>query len=94
MNLSVYSTRIYDLVRDQPPRFGEATALGFVFLVVLLALALLYQWYLRGKSFTTVSGRGYIKRIEDSEEWRRAAQQPATPTPPGSRTARSRTLVS
>ncbi|HZS02013.1 MAG TPA: iron ABC transporter permease [Chloroflexota bacterium] len=59
VNLSVYSTRIYDLVRDQPPRFGEATALGFVFLLVLLGLALMQQWYLRGKSFTTVTGRGY-----------------------------------
>jgi iron(III) transport system permease protein len=58
-NISVYSTRIYDLVRDQPPRFGEATALGFVFLLVLLGLALMQQWYLRGKSFTTVTGRGY-----------------------------------
>lgn len=59
VNISVYSTRIYDLVRDQPPRFGEATALGFVFLLVLVGLALLYQWYLAGKSFATVTGRGY-----------------------------------
>ncbi|HLQ32576.1 MAG TPA: ABC transporter permease subunit, partial [Chloroflexota bacterium] len=38
VGIFVYSTRIYDLVKDQPPRFGEATALGFVFLVVMLAL--------------------------------------------------------
>jgi iron(III) transport system permease protein len=73
VNLSVYSTRIYDLVRDQPPRFGEATALGFVFLVALLALALLYQWYLRGKSFTTVTGRGYTAAPVRLGGWGRAA---------------------
>jgi iron(III) transport system permease protein len=70
VNLSVYSTRIYDLVRDQPPRFGEATALGFVFLIVLLGLAVLYQWYLRGKSFTTVTGKGYTPAPVLLGRWR------------------------
>jgi iron(III) transport system permease protein len=69
-NISVYSTRIYDLVRDQPPRFGEATALGFVFLVTLLGLALLYQWYIRGKSFTTVTGQGYSQAPVRLGRWR------------------------
>jgi iron(III) transport system permease protein len=70
INLSVYSTRIYDLVRDQPPRFGEATALGFVFLIVLLGLAFLYQWYLRGKSFVTITGRGYTPAPAHLGRWR------------------------
>jgi iron(III) transport system permease protein len=70
VNLAVYSTRIYDLVRDQPPRFGEATALGFVFLVVMLGLALLYQWALRGKSFTTITGRGYTPTPVQLGRWR------------------------
>ncbi len=70
VNLAVYSTRIYDLVRDQPPRFGEATALGFVFLVVMLGLAVLYQWALRGKSFTTITGRGYTPTPVQLGRWR------------------------
>jgi iron(III) transport system permease protein len=60
VGLWVYSTRIYDLARDIPPHYGEATALGFVFLVLLMLFAALYQWYLRGRSFVTVTGRGYI----------------------------------
>jgi iron(III) transport system permease protein len=57
--ISVYSTRIYDLVHDQPPRYGESTALGFVVLVVMLLLAWLYQRAINGRSFTTVTGKSY-----------------------------------
>ncbi len=59
VGIFVYSTRIYDLVKDQPPRFGEATALGFVFLVVMLALAWLYQRAISGRSYVTVTGKSY-----------------------------------
>src|SRR5581483_11497889 len=57
--ISVYSTRIYDLVRDQPPHFGEATALGFVFLLVMVVLAVFYQRAIRGRSFVTVTGKSF-----------------------------------
>jgi iron(III) transport system permease protein len=56
----VYATRIYDYTRSEPPGFGEATALGSVFLAVLTILAFYYQKYLRGKrKFTVVTGQGY-----------------------------------
>src|SRR5207248_10438060 len=57
--ISVYSTRIYDLAHDQPPRFGEATALGFIFLVVMMGLAIFYQRAIRGRSYTTVTGKSF-----------------------------------
>jgi iron(III) transport system permease protein len=69
-NISVYSTRIYDLFRTQPPHIGEATALGFIFLIVLVGLAVLYQWYLRGKVFTTVTGHGYSTAPARLGRWR------------------------
>jgi iron(III) transport system permease protein len=69
-NISVYSTRIYDLFREQPPRVGEATALGFIFLVVLVGLAVLYQRYVRGRSFTTVTGQGYSTAAVRLGRWR------------------------
>ncbi len=59
VGIFVYSTRIYDLVRDQPPRFGEATALGFIFLVVMLGLAYFYQRAISGRSYVTVTGKSY-----------------------------------
>jgi iron(III) transport system permease protein len=57
--IAVYSTRIYDLVHDQPPRYGESTVLGFVVLVVMLLLAWFYQRAISGRSYTTVTGKSY-----------------------------------
>jgi iron(III) transport system permease protein len=71
--ISVYSTRIYDLVRDSPPLYGQATALGFIFLVVMVILALLYQGYLNGKSFTVITGQGYSSTPVRLLGWRRCA---------------------
>lgn len=60
VGIYVYSTRIYDYIRQEPPAYGEATALGSVFLVVLAVLLFFYWRYLRGKrKFTVVSGQGY-----------------------------------
>ncbi|MGH7830841.1 MAG: ABC transporter permease, partial [Candidatus Binatia bacterium] len=60
VGIFVYSTRIYDYIRQEPPAFGEATALGSVFLVVLAVLLFFYWRYLRGqRKFTVVTGQGY-----------------------------------
>lgn len=68
--IPVYSTRIYDLVREQPPSYGSATALGFVFLLVMVVLAVVYQLYLRGRAFTTVTGQGYSAAPVRLRRWR------------------------
>ena len=60
VGIYVYSTRIYDYIRHEPPAFGEATALGSVFLAVLAVLLFYYGRYLRGeRKFTVVTGQGY-----------------------------------
>lgn len=69
----VYATRVYDYTRQEPPAFGEATALGSVFLLVLVVLAFLYQGYLRGKSFAVVTGQGYSTTRVKLGRWRYAA---------------------
>jgi iron(III) transport system permease protein len=59
-NIYVYGTRIYDYLRQEPPAYGEATALGSVFLLVLVVLAFFYRRYFQGKKkFTVVTGQGY-----------------------------------
>ena len=56
----VYSTRIYDYIRREPAAYGEATALGSVFIIALGMLLFLYWRFLRGKHrFTVVTGQGY-----------------------------------
>ncbi len=66
----VFSTLIYDLAREQPPLYGQATVLGLMFLLLLLGLGLLLQAYVRGRDFTTVSGRGYSTHRTSLGAWR------------------------
>jgi iron(III) transport system permease protein len=70
----VYSTKIYDYLQREPRAYGEATALGSVFLVVLGLLLFFYWKYLRGdKKFTVVSGQGYSTLKVKLGRWRYAA---------------------
>lgn len=57
-NIYVYSTRIYDLVSWEPPKFAIAMALSTFVLLVLLFIAVTYQYFGRGRDFATVLGRG------------------------------------
>ncbi len=57
-SIFVYSTSIYTWLKEDPPRFGEATALGSLFLVLLIGLALLYRRALAGRRYATLTGRG------------------------------------
>lgn len=73
-NIFVYGTRIYDYLRQEPPAYGEATALGSVFLLVLAILAVVYRRYLQGnKKFTVVTGQGYSTLPVKLGKWRYVA---------------------
>jgi iron(III) transport system permease protein len=72
--LYVYSTKIYDFLNRQPRAYGEATALGSVFLFVLAILLFFYWKYLSGnRKFTVVSGQGYSTLRVKLGKWRYAA---------------------
>ena len=67
----VYSTRIYDYLQREPRAYGEATALGSMFLVVLGVLLFCYWKYLSGeRKFTVVSGQGYSTTRVKLGRWR------------------------
>jgi iron(III) transport system permease protein len=53
----VYSTKIVNLVRDEPPQLAQATALGSVTLFLLLVAAPLQRWLTTRREYTTVTGR-------------------------------------
>lgn len=56
IGLHVYSTKIYDFIRWDPAGgFSPATALGSLFLLVLLVLAALQYLYLGRRHYTTVT---------------------------------------
>ncbi len=67
----VYSTKIYDLLQREPRAYGEATALGSVFLFVLAVLLFFYWKYLSGgKNFAVVTGQGYSTLRVKLGQWR------------------------
>jgi iron(III) transport system permease protein len=70
VHLYVYSTRIYDLVNNQPSNVGEATAMAVIFLVWLVALTWVYRRAIGGRSYTTVTGREYASRPTRLGRWR------------------------
>lgn len=70
IGLFVYSTKIRDMVTYEPPEYAPATALGTMFLVVLLALVAFQRWYVGRRMFRTVTGRGFSTRVVALGRWR------------------------
>lgn len=58
VGIYVYSTRIYDLVSWEPPKFASAMALSTFVLIVLLLIAVAYQYFGRPRDYATILGRG------------------------------------
>ena len=72
--LYVYSTKIYDFLQREPRAYGEATALGLVFLLVLAILLFFYWKHLSGnRKFTVVTGQGYSTLRVKLGKWRYVA---------------------
>lgn len=60
----VYSTKILELVRQEPALYGQATALGSVVLLFLLALIPFQRWLSTRRQFTTLTGQYRANRLE------------------------------
>lgn len=65
----VYSTKIVDLARQEPPLVNQAAALGSVILVFLLAFIPLQRKLIARRHFTTVTGH-FKPKIIDLGIWR------------------------
>jgi iron(III) transport system permease protein len=70
IGLQVYSTKIHELVTWEPPQFGPAMALSTVSLAVLLLMVALQRGFISGRSYATVSGRGFSIRRTHLGRWR------------------------
>lgn len=66
----VLPTKIWDFIHWEPPLYSRATALCSVFLVMILALIWLHHFLLRGKEYTTITGRGYLVSPSRLGRWR------------------------
>ena len=52
----VYSTKIYALVRDPVPNYGEATVLASITLLMIAVIMPLQRWILERRRYTTITG--------------------------------------
>ncbi len=52
----VYSTKIFALVRDDIPNYGEATVLASVTLLIVAVIIPLQRWILERRRYTTITG--------------------------------------
>ena len=57
IGLHVYSTKIYQLVQQEPPLFGLATALSTLVLLLLLPLVVMQRRLIGRREYTTITGR-------------------------------------
>ncbi len=52
----VYSTKIYSLVRNEIPNYGEATVLASITMLVIAIIIPLQRWILQRRRYTTITG--------------------------------------
>ena len=52
----VYSTKIYTLIRDAVPNYGEATVLASLTLLIITLIIPLQRWILERRRYTTITG--------------------------------------
>ena len=68
----VYSTRIYDLLREIPPDYPQAMALSTLFLVILVGVGIFYQMGIkRSERNATITGKGgsFVPRTRTWRAW-------------------------
>ena len=69
----VFSTRIYSVLHSTSslPDYGKADALGMLYLLVAVAMTMLYLRVIgKAERFSIVTGKGYRPRIIDLGRWR------------------------
>ena len=66
----VVPTKIWDYIHWEPPLYDRATALCSIFLLFIFFLIWLHRIFLRGRQFTTITGRSYMVRTFPLGRWR------------------------
>lgn len=68
-SIDVYSTVIYRAMRQEPPLYGEASALSICLLALVIPFVLLQQRFARDHSHATLGGR-FSVRLQDLGRWK------------------------
>src|SRR6478735_3606061 len=71
VNIKVLTTQIFDMITQRAqPDYQAATAMGFASMVLMGLLLVLQGRLLRGRSFTTVTGKAYAPTVTRLGPWR------------------------
>ena len=65
----VYSTMIFDMVRQEPPLYGEATALASITLLIVAFIIPMQRWILQRRHYTTITG-SFKPGLIDLGKWK------------------------
>jgi len=65
----IYSTKVVDLARQEPPLVNQAAALGSIVLILLAIIIPMQQKLIHGRQFTTVTGQ-FKAKLVDLGRWR------------------------
>lgn len=69
--IEVITTEIYNSINHRAtPDYQYATALSFAIMVLMFVLVIWQWWLLRGRTFTTVTGKGYSPNITKLGPWK------------------------
>ena len=66
----VFSTKLYDLLRWEPPQYPPAMAMSVVFMVFIIGMVFLNRWIIQRRQYTTVSGKGYRTAVIKLGKWK------------------------
>ncbi len=69
-NYYVITTYIYDLTMTYPSRFNMASSLSFVLFFIVALGVWVQNRIIQGRSYTTLSGKGFRPKIVDIGGWR------------------------
>jgi iron(III) transport system permease protein len=65
----VYSTMIFDMVRHEPPLYGQATALASITLLVVALIIPMQRWILERRHYTPITG-SFKPGLIDLGKWK------------------------
>ena len=66
----VYTTKVWYLTTQAPTDYPQAMALSSVFMAIIFLLIVMQWRMIKGKQFTTITGRGYRVRVNKLGKWR------------------------
>jgi iron(III) transport system permease protein len=71
VGINVVTTQIYNLITQRAqPDYQSATSLGFAAMALMFLLLVLQSRLLRGRSFVTITGKGYSPNVTPLGRWR------------------------